>query len=179
MYGTINIETGLDTRDLATSDSYWSKYVTTSFDYFAELGPLVNLAYGEGTADIGDPGVRGNVQKLREGVESLECMERAKLGSWMGDHELWVDAAGGPKWAALSGDAFHQSVATWLTTPSGKRWEDLVFLTPEGKVRGASDLVQMERLTTTSGDKVGVPCMQKIREVLDSFDSSLLKPAPG
>jgi hypothetical protein len=116
---------------------------------------------------------------LRLNVEELECIQQANIGTWMGDHQAWVDAVGGATtWSSLSGDAFHTSVASWLGTPYGKRWEDYIFFTPEGTIKGAADVVQMQKLSTTSGDSEGVPCMRKMRETIDKFDVALLKPYP-
>jgi hypothetical protein len=123
--------------------------------------------------------VRESVKLLRLKVEELECIQQATIGTWMGDHQAWVDAAGGSTaWSSLSGGAFHTSVASWLGTPYGKRWEDYIFFTPEGTIKGAADVVQMQKLSTTSGDAEGVPCMRMMRETVDKFDVSLLKPYP-
>jgi len=140
---------------------------------------LIFLAYGDGSADFGDPAARKGIKLLKLKVEELECIEEATIGSWMGDHEAWVDAVGNATvWSTLSGDAFHKSVKSWLETPYGKRWEDYIFFTPEGTIKGAADVVQMQKLSTTSGDAEGVPCMRKMRETIQDFNTSLLKPKP-
>eukprot|EP00961_Rhodomonas_salina_P002504 34836-Rhodomonas_salina.4 len=49
--GITQVGTGLDVRDLAPSDSYWTVFVNQRFTYFNEKGPLYSVAFPETSVD--------------------------------------------------------------------------------------------------------------------------------
>eukprot|EP00961_Rhodomonas_salina_P196242 2648823-Rhodomonas_salina.1 len=51
MIGTTKVGTGLDIRDLAPSDSYWTVFVNQDVKYFREQGPAFELVFPPGSID--------------------------------------------------------------------------------------------------------------------------------
>mmetsp|Transcript_23252 Transcript_23252/g.58259 ORF Transcript_23252/g.58259 Transcript_23252/m.58259 type:complete len:531 (+) Transcript_23252:97-1689(+) len=173
--------TGLDTRDLAPSDSYWSTYVDENFRYFQEKGPLLGIGFPQGSVVYGTESGRNEIKGLMDKLESLACLEAAPFSRWIDDHDKWVQAGGGGGPASLTNEkTYAESVIAWLETPGGLSYANKILFdgTFEGgsinveKVTESRMFVRMERLTTTSGDTEGVPCVKNIREVLDTYQLS-------
>lgn len=71
--GTTKVGTGLDIRDLAPSDSYWTVFVNQDVKYFREQGPAFELVFPPGSIDwtAAEVGTCLHSRHLRETYLSL------------------------------------------------------------------------------------------------------------
>jgi len=73
-----------------------------------------------------------------------------------------------------AGNAFYDALGAWLETEAGSQYKGDVILTEDSATQArvmyaARVRVRMEPISTTSGDKEGVPCLKKTRDIIDRW----------
>eukprot|EP00960_Hanusia_phi_P047419 758398-Hanusia_phi.AAC.1 len=169
LYGAVKVGTGLDLRDLAASDSYWTIYVTNRFLLFNDYGPLYIVALPARSSDLSIPQEREKLLRVVSTIEADACFLREPQGVWL--REFYRDeAARGVKVEELQGRAFEEELRSWLGGNGTIFLKDFVFdqgNPSEWRLEMTRVRVRQIPGRTTSGDKTGVPCLKKIRSILD------------
>ena len=168
VYGAATVGTGLDIRDLAASDSYWTIFISERFRLFNDYGPLYLIAFPSAVTDMSLPGERVKFLETAKKIEEDACFTPVPQGVWLRDFQEFVRKGGGDE--TLQGDAFYSSLSTWLQGNGSDYLKDMIVELKDGKVSSIKAFrIKVRQIpgTTTSGDKVGVPCMKQVRKILD------------
>ncbi|EKX48436.1 hypothetical protein GUITHDRAFT_105584 [Guillardia theta CCMP2712] len=169
VFGASKVGTGLDVRNLAASDSYWTIFVTERFRLFNDYGPLYLIAFPAAVIDVSKPGERTKLMGVAREIEQDSCFLQVPQGLWLRDFQAFVRTTGADE-TLLEGEAFYDSLSVWLAGTGKVYLKDIMVTFKEGKVVSIESFRMRFRQipgTTTSGDKLGVPCMKQVRRILD------------
>ncbi|EKX54451.1 hypothetical protein GUITHDRAFT_99930 [Guillardia theta CCMP2712] len=169
LYGAANVGTGLDLRDLASSDSYWTTFVTQNFRLFNSVGPLYTVAVPAHSSDLSVRAERDKLLRVVATIEDDACFLRERNGLWLRDFNQY-ETNKGVRPEDLNGPAFKEELRTWLEGAGEIFQPDFVIdkdKPSEWRMLMSRFRVRQIPPKTTSGDKTGVPCLKKIRSILD------------
>ncbi|XP_067108297.1 patched domain-containing protein 3-like [Osmerus mordax] len=88
VYGCLNIQQGIDLRDLAADDSYVITYYDNDREYFSNYGPNVMVIVTE-QFSYWDKSKRSDLSSCMDEFRSLRFIERDLYTSWLDSYEAY------------------------------------------------------------------------------------------